>query len=265
MLQPPNPGPSTAAHPASTGLRLPVLGVGVDVAPATTVATRIVRWGDARSSRMVCLCNVHAVVTAGSDAGFAHALQVADHVAPDGAPVAWMLRRHGAASQRRVAGPDLMALTLPLAAGNGVSVFLYGSTPETLARLQRQLHARWPSLVVAGALSPPFREQTADEIDADVAAINRSGAGIVWVGLGCPKQERWMAERRGQVQAVMVGVGAAFDFLSGRLPRAPQWMRHSGLEWLFRLLREPRRLARRYLVTNTRFMLGAMRQWWRER
>jgi N-acetylglucosaminyldiphosphoundecaprenol N-acetyl-beta-D-mannosaminyltransferase len=237
--------------------RLPVLGVGVDVVRADDAAARLLQWAQQRSSRTVCLCNVHAVVTAGRDAEFRRALDAADLVAPDGAPVAFMQRRLGARSQRRVAGPDLMAATLALAAARQVPVFLYGGTPETLARLQQALRQRWPALHLAGARSPPFRAANAEEIAADVQAINRSGAGIVWVGLGCPKQERWMHQQRGQVQAVMVGVGAAFDFLAGTVPRAPAWMQASGLEWLHRLWQQPRRLGPRYLVTNTRFVLGA--------
>lgn len=240
--------------------RLPVLGVAIDVLPAAAVAQRIVAWGAARDSRVVCLCNAHSAVTAGGDASFAQALALADLVAPDGAPVAWMLRRLGAVHQARVAGPDLMADTLGLAAAQGVPVFLYGGRSDTLWDLQQALHLRWPSLQIAGAVSPPFREPTVAELAADVALINRSGAGIVWVGLGCPKQERWMIARRGEVRAVMVGVGAAFDFLAGHTPRAPRWMRAHGLEWLHRLAVEPRRLAGRYLSTNSRFIVGATRQ-----
>jgi N-acetylglucosaminyldiphosphoundecaprenol N-acetyl-beta-D-mannosaminyltransferase len=245
--------------------RLPVLGVPIDVLPAAAAVDRLLQWAARRESRMVCLCNVHAVIMAGRDAGMHEALANADLALPDGAPVAFMLRRLGAKGQRRIAGPDLMDATLARAAASGMPVFLYGGTPATLERLQQVLRRRWPALKLAGALSPPFRAPTAAEIAADVDAINRSGAGLVWVGLGCPKQERWMADRRGQVRAVMVGVGAAFDFIAGTVPRAPSWMRSLGLEWLHRLAVEPRRLARRYLVTNTLFVLGATRQWLRGR
>lgn len=260
MTEPATPPPlETSRH------RLPVLGVAIDVLPAAAAAQRIVEWGAARDSRVVCLCNAHSAVTAGGDADFAQALAQADLVAPDGAPVAWMLRRLGAADQARVAGPDLMVDTLGLAAARGVPVFLYGGRSDTLRDLQQALRQRWPSLQIAGALSPPFSAPTAAELAADVERINRSGAGVVWVGLGCPKQERWMTARRGEVRAVMVGVGAAFDFLAGHTPRAPRWMRAHGLEWLHRLAVEPRRLAGRYLATNSRFIMGAMWQLLRRR
>lgn len=245
--------------------RLPVLGVPIDVLPEAAVVERLLQWALRRDSRVVCLCNAHAVVCASRDDAFHEVLAKADLALPDGAPVAFMLRRLGIEGQRRIAGPDLMTRTLERAALLGVPVFLYGGTPATLEQLREALRRRWPALQVAGALSPPFRAPTAAETAADVDAINRSGAGLVWVGLGCPKQERWMARRRGQVRAVMVGVGAAFDFLAGTKPRAPRWMRSLGLEWLHRLAMEPRRLARRYLVTNTLFVLGATWQWLRGR
>jgi N-acetylglucosaminyldiphosphoundecaprenol N-acetyl-beta-D-mannosaminyltransferase len=142
----------------------------------------------------------------------------------------------------------------------GEAIFLYGSTEATLKALQRQLLSRWPALRIAGALSPPFRPPSAAEDEADVQAINASGARTVWVSLGCPKQELWMAAHRGRVQAVMVGVGAAFDFHAGTVARAPAWMRRHGLEWLHRLASEPRRLGRRYVVTNTAFIMRAALQ-----
>lgn len=252
------PDPPDPADPPRR--RLPVLGVPVDALSPADAAAQLVRWGGQRTPRMVTLANVHSVVEAGRDTRHAQALAAADLTLPDGAPVAWMQRRLGARGQRRVAGPDLMADTLARAEAGGVPVFLYGSRPETLDRLQQALRRRWPQLLLAGAVSPPFGPQGADEAQADIDAINRSGAGIVWVGLGCPRQERWMADHRHQVQAVMVGVGAAFDFLAGTTARAPRWMQATGLEWLHRLLSEPRRLAGRYLATNTRFVLGAAAQ-----
>lgn len=255
-----DPVPTEKTTSNRTPRRLPVLGVPIDVIDAGTAARRLIEWAEQRCSRVVCLCNVHSLVSAGSNPGLLHALSGADLAAPDGAPVAWMLRRLGAHQQRRVAGPDLMADALGLAEEHQVSVYLYGGSPSTLALLTAALQRRWPGLKIAGSRSPPFRAATAAETADDLAAINRSGAGIVWVGLGCPKQELWMAERRTQVRAVMVGVGAAFDFLAGARPRAPGWMRRFGLEWLHRLLHEPRRLGGRYLRTNTRFIVGAVRQ-----
>jgi N-acetylglucosaminyldiphosphoundecaprenol N-acetyl-beta-D-mannosaminyltransferase len=200
------------------------------------------------------------VVSAAQDPGFMQVLAGADLATPDGAPVAWMLRRQGAAGQTRVSGPDLMLDYMGHAALQGEPIFLYGSTECTLQDLQAMLLARWPTLRIAGAVSPPFRALSDDEDSSIVAQINASGAGTVWVSLGCPKQETWMADHRGRVQAVMVGVGAAFDFHAGTINRAPGWMRDSGLEWLHRLLSEPRRLARRYFTTNLAFIALAGRQ-----
>ena len=247
----------------ASGQRLPVLGVPIDALSMDQAVQRIAQLARAGQGGCACLCNAHSVVTASRDAALARALAGADLALPDGAPVAWMLRRQGAGQQRRVSGPDLMLAYCAHAVAQGEPIYLYGSTPETLAALQRQLLARWPGLRIAGTHSPPFRASTADEDRVDVARINASGARTVWVSLGCPKQELWMAARRHQLQAVLIGVGAAFDFHAGRIARAPLWMRRSGLEWLHRLCREPRRLWRRYLVTNSLFIAGALAQWWR--
>ncbi len=238
----------------------PVLGAPIDVISVAQAVARIAQWAAARESRMVCICNAHSVVTAAQDASFLGVIQRADLATPDGAPVAWMLRRQGAPGQRRVSGPDLMLDYCAHAAAIGQSVYLLGSTADTLARLQQRLRQRWPTLQIAGAMSPPFRALSDAEDAQIVQAINASGASSVWVSLGCPKQERWMDAHRGQVQAVMIGVGAAFDFHAGTVARAPRWMRHNGLEWLHRLASEPRRLWRRYAITNTAFILRAARQ-----
>jgi len=240
---------------------LPVLGTPIDVIDMAQAVQRIASWAADAQSRVVCLCNVHSVVTAQRDPAFGDVLAQADLAAPDGAPVAWMLRRQGASTQHRVSGPDLMLDYCEHAAQSGEAIYLYGGQPDTLAALQTRLLQRWPTLRIAGAHAPPFREANAEEDAADTARINASGARTVWVGLGCPKQEAWMQAHRGRVQAVMLGVGAAFDFHAGVLPRAPRWMREHGLEWLHRLASEPRRLGRRYLVTNSLFIAGALRQW----
>ena len=232
----------------------------VDIIDMAGAVRTIAGWASSRESRFVCLCNVHSVVTARQDEAFARALATADLATADGAPVAWMLRRLGATTQQRVTGPDLMLEYMAHSARDREPVFLYGSTDATLASLRRSLLARWPDLVIAGTWSPPFRALTAEEDEAAVQAIHDSGARTVWVSLGCPKQELWMAEHRGRVRAVMVGVGAAFDFHAGTVPRAPRWMRDHGLEWLHRLLSEPRRLWRRYLLTNLAFIALASRQ-----
>ena len=239
---------------------LPVLGSPIDCIDAPDAIQRISTWAAARESRVVFICNAHSVVTAQQDAAFRAALAQADLATPDGWPVAWMLRRLGARGQARLSGPDLMLDYCEQAAGSGESIFLLGSTPQTLQALQGNLLQRWPALRIAGAMSPPFRHLSTAEDEAIVQRINASGAGTVWVSLGCPKQELWMADHRGRVQAVMLGVGAAFDFHAGTVARAPTWMRKNGLEWLHRLASEPKRLWKRYLYTNSAFVLGAARQ-----
>ncbi len=243
-----------------TGAR--VIGAYIDALDWPTALGRIADWARRRESRYVCICNVHSVVSASQDADFEKVVNQADMATPDGAPVAWMLRRLGYPTQPRINGPDLMWKYCEQAAGraDAASTYLFGSTPETLNILQKELLRAFPGLRIAGAHSPPFRPPTPEEDDAIVRAINDSGAGVVFVSLGCPKQEKWMAAHRGRIDAVMIGVGAAFDFHAGTVVRAPLWMQKSGLEWLHRLASEPRRLWKRYLVTNTLFIVGAARQ-----
>ncbi len=237
-----------------------VLSAPIDVLTWEQALARISRWAAQRESRYVCICNVHSVVTAGQDVAFGRVVKEADMATPDGAPVAWMLRKLGYANQQRINGPDLMWKYCEQAAQRGEAIYLYGGTPDTLKILQRRLVEIFPGLRIAGAYSPPFRAATNEEDEADVRRINASGASTVWVSLGCPKQEKWMAAHRGRVNAVMIGVGAAFDYHAGTIQRAPTWMQNAGLEWLHRVCSEPRRLWRRYLVTNTLFVIGAVKQ-----
>jgi N-acetylglucosaminyldiphosphoundecaprenol N-acetyl-beta-D-mannosaminyltransferase len=244
-----------------------VLGSFIDASAWSVALQRIADWTARRESRYVCICNVHSVVTASRDSAFGWVLNQADMATPDGAPVAWMLRKLGFAGQARINGPDLMWRYCARAAETGQPMFLYGGSAGTLELLQLRLLEQFPGLQFAGAYSPPFRPLTTAEDAAVVERINASGASVVWVSLGCPKQELWMAAHRGRIHAVMVGVGAAFEYHAGTLPRAPLWMQNAGLEWLHRVVSEPRRLWRRYLVTNTLFVWGAFRQllWGRDR
>lgn len=242
--------------------RVRVLNAPIDAMTWDDALARIRGWARAHESRYVCISNTHSVVSAQTEPGFDLVLEGADMATPDGAPVACLMRRLGVRDQERINGPDLMWRYCEAAAQRGESIYLYGSTEATLARLQAVLAQRLPALRVAGAQAPPFRPLTPQEDAEAVSAINASGAGTVWVSLGCPKQERWMAEHRGRVQAVMIGVGAAFDYHAGTIARAPLWMQQHGLEWLHRLWSEPRRLWRRYLVTSTLFLIGAARQLW---
>ena len=240
--------------------RVDVLGSKIDVVSWVDAIDRIMSWATRRESKYVCACNVHVVVTAKRDVHLAQAIEHADLATPDGMPIAWRLRRAGFRDQKRINGPDLMLQLCRRAGQDGIPIFLFGSATTTLAALRTKLLARCPNLRIAGTYSPPFRKFSEAE-DAEIAAmINASGAGIVFVGLGCPKQELWMEQEHGKIEAVMIGVGAAFDYHAGTLTRAPGWMRNSGLEWLFRLAAEPRRLWRRYLVTNSVFIAAMTAQ-----
>jgi N-acetylglucosaminyldiphosphoundecaprenol N-acetyl-beta-D-mannosaminyltransferase len=240
--------------------RSSVIGTPIDSLSWSQALTRLAGWAAARESCYVCICNVHSVVTAHQDQTFAKVIREAAMATPDGFPVAWLMRHLGVAGQERINGPDLMWQYCAEAARRGEAIYLYGGMPQTLELLQRKLLDGFPGLTIAGAFSPPFRQLTAEEDAAVVNAINASGAGTVWVSLGCPKQEQWMAEHCGRIKAVMIGVGAAFDYHAGTIHRAPLWMQRHGLEWLHRVCSEPRRLWKRYLVTNTLFIVHAGRQ-----
>lgn len=245
-------------HPASVRAggfaRGSVIGVPVSAASWVEVEERVAGWARFHRPAYVCTCNVHVVVTATREPALREAIELADIACPDGAPIAWALRRSGFPAQERIAGPDLMWRLCGRAAAEGLSVFLHGSTEQTLEALKRRLRAAFPALRIAGTHAPPFHELSETDNVRDVQRINASGAHIVFVGLGCPKQELWMANQRGRVKGVMIGVGAAFDFHAGIVPRAPVWMQRCGLEWLYRLHAEPKRLWRRYLVTNSLFL-----------
>ena len=220
----------------------------------------IMEWSERRQSRTVCICNVHSVIAARSDVGLREAINESDLATPDGMPIAWLISKRQKAKQARINGLDLTMRLCEEAAQKRIPVAFYGSSQQTLQNLQGVLAQRFPSLNVAAAVSPPFRPLSNDEDAAMVKVLNDSGAGIVFIGLGCPKQELWMAAHRGQVRAVMIGIGAAFDFLAGTVKRPPLWMQNAGLEWLGRLIAEPRRLWRRYFVTNSIFILYILRE-----
>lgn len=249
------PSSMSARVPVRSRDGAPVLGSFIDAVSWADAVDRLVQWGERRESRYVCICNVHSVVTATQDAAFRAVIDEADMATPDGAPVAWALRRAGYGGQQRINGPDLMWKYLAEAERRGQVVFFYGGTEQTLAKLREAMLRAFPGLKIGGLVSPPFRPLSAAEDEAYTRQINDAGTAVLFVGIGCPKQEKWMAAHRGQVQAVMVGVGAAFDYHAGTIKRAPLWMQRSGLEWLHRLLSEPRRLWKRYLVTNSIFVM----------
>jgi N-acetylglucosaminyldiphosphoundecaprenol N-acetyl-beta-D-mannosaminyltransferase len=235
-----------------------VLGVEYFIGdPRSATATVLHRVGSGAGGYS-CLCGVHGIVTAQHSDAMMDSLGAAWLNFPDGAPVAWLMRRFGARRARRIAGPDLMPLVIEAGQEAGIRHFLFGSTPEVLERLQRRLVERYPTAIIAGAISPPFRELSDEENGRIAEEIVASGADVVWVGLGLPKQDEWLNRSAALfAPAVGLGVGAAFDFLAGTKPRAPKWVQDAGLEWLHRLLSEPRRLARRYAATNTEFVARA--------
>lgn len=247
-------------EPVKPRTRGPILGAQIDAITWHATLARIASWAKQRESRYVCLCNVHSVVTASLDPEFRDVINGADLATPDGMPVAWALARLGFSRQPRINGPDLMWRLCESSVRSETKLFFYGSSTQTLAQLESKLNTAFPRIRIVGLVSPPYRTLSAEENNAMVNQINISGAQLVFVGLGCPKQELWMAAQRGKIHAVMLGVGAAFDYHAGTLKRAPMWMQRTGLEWLYRFGQEPRRLWRRYLVTNLIFVMGIARQ-----
>ncbi|MBI5351616.1 MAG: WecB/TagA/CpsF family glycosyltransferase [Chloroflexi bacterium] len=234
--------------------------IKVNVAPTSfkLASEQVVAWAQNLESRYVCVANVHALMEAHDSPEFMQVLNQADMVTPDGMPLIWMLRLKGHRGQTRVYGPTLMLYVLEKAALENLPVGFYGGKPEILNTLIQKMSAAYPGLQIAYSFSPPYRESDSAEDAKIVERINDSGARILFVGLGCPKQEKWMAAHRGKTNVVMVGVGAAFDFHAGAVAQSPEWMQKIGLEWLFRLMVEPRRLWRRYLYNNPRFIFLAI-------
>jgi N-acetylglucosaminyldiphosphoundecaprenol N-acetyl-beta-D-mannosaminyltransferase len=226
-----------------------------DATSYPAASSQVLAWARAGESRYVAVATVNNVMEAYDSPAFRAIMNAADLVTPDGMPLVWGLRLLGIRTAARVYGPDLTPHLLEAAAREGIPVGFYGATDAVLEKLLRAVGSRYPSLRVAYAWAPPFRALTSEEDRAATTLINDSGARILFVGLSTPKQERWMAAHRGRVEAVMLGVGAAFDFLAGTKRQAPRWMMRAGLEWLFRLASEPRRRPRRYLKHNPRFLI----------
>lgn len=232
-----------------------MLEAGISSTSLRQACECVAAWARSGRPAYVCVCNVHTVMEAHKDPAYARIIDGAAMATPDGMPLVWALRRLGAPNQERVYGPDLLMEFASLAAGRAeLASYFYGGAEGVAGELAARLSAKFPGFRVVGHESPPFRDLDAGEDAAAVERINRSGASVLWVGLGAPKQERWMAAHAGRIRPVMIGVGAAFDFLTGRTPQAPRWMMRSGLEWAFRLAVEPRRLWRRYLFNNPHFL-----------
>jgi N-acetylglucosaminyldiphosphoundecaprenol N-acetyl-beta-D-mannosaminyltransferase len=236
--------------------RFGVLGIWVDAVDPEGAMTRIGEWLASRDRAYVCVANVHGVMEARRDEALRGIYNAAGLAVPDGVPLVWLGRVKGHPGVRRVYGPDLTLRLCEEAARRGYRCFFYGGGPGVAEQLAGEMSRRFPGLRVAGTGAPPFRPLTPEEEREEIGRINAAAADIVFVGLGCPKQERWMAAHTNRLgAAVLVGVGAAFDFHTGRVRQAPRWMMGAGLEWLFRLAQEPRRLSRRYLLYNPLFVL----------
>jgi N-acetylglucosaminyldiphosphoundecaprenol N-acetyl-beta-D-mannosaminyltransferase len=259
------------ARPVAVAPDLPPSAEVLGVPLALTDYERTLDWIDEAVAvghrGYLCVAATHTVMAAEDDPALRAAVLGADFTVPDGQPLVWALKALGHDVDDRVYGPDLMDRACARAARTGQRFYLYGGrNPGALAQLARVLRLRYPGLQIVGGHAPPFRELTDAEDEAVATDIRRSGADVVWVGIGVPKQEKWMARMRHRLPTpIFIGVGAAFDFHAGLIPQAPAWMQRAGLEWLFRLAQEPRRLWRRYLNYNPRFVVGFARQWTRER
>ena len=243
-----------------------VAGTKISIVTMPTVLTAMQGWISNRSGRYIVCPDVHQVIRARKDRALHASLEAADCVTPDGMPLVWTARLLGYKNVSRVCGPDL----LPEAVKHGIDFgwrhYFYGGSPEVVEKLVRELERKFPGVIIAGSYSPPFRAQTPEEVESDCARIRASKADLVWVGLGCPKQEWWMASNARQCGgAVLVGIGAAFNFHAGTVARAPVWMRERGLEWAFRISQEPKRLLRRYLATAPQFIALAVATIMREK
>jgi N-acetylglucosaminyldiphosphoundecaprenol N-acetyl-beta-D-mannosaminyltransferase len=236
-----------------------ILGMRVDATSYARAALAIAEMAETGGG-VTCVASVHMVMEAFDDPGFQRIVNAAELVTSDGMPLVWTLRARGLREAERVYGPDLVPAVCALAASRRIPIGFYGGHPDVVARMCERLTARFPGLRIALAMSPPFRGLSPEEDAQVVDAIRDSGARILFVGLGCPKQERWMAAHRERLDCAQVGVGAAFDFLAGAKRQAPRFLQRAGLEWLFRLVCEPRRLGWRYGYHNPRFAWRALRE-----
>jgi N-acetylglucosaminyldiphosphoundecaprenol N-acetyl-beta-D-mannosaminyltransferase len=232
-----------------------ILGVPISLTSYDEII-EIVGRGPHDRAQVVAVCNVHSVMSARRDPELLAAIRGADMATTDGVPLVWLLRLTCRPAQRRVYGPGLMQLALQRGVELGWRHYLYGTTPPTLDRLRAAIERFAPSAEIMGQMAPPFRDLTPGETDAVVAELRSSDADIIWIGLGMPRQEKWMRQIASRLPGkTLIGVGAAFDLLSGTVPQAPAALQKAGLEWAYRLWHEPRRLWRRYAINNPLYVL----------
>lgn len=237
-----------------------ILGSPITAMPFKQQIAVIMAWAKERQPRFVCVANVHMLVEARLKKEFSEVLKQADLVTPDGMPLVWMLKCLGSLRQNRVAGMELFLELCKNAEQSEISIFLLGSQKDILERMTNRLKENYPNLQIADTAPLPFRPLLPNERADILESIRKSGAGLVFVSLGCPKQENWMSQNSAQVPAVMLGLGGVFPVYAGIHRWAPRWIRESGLEWFFRLIQDPKRLWKRYLTTNFVFVVLATLQ-----
>ena len=241
--------------------KLNLLSLNITTGSYETITKSILELAKERISSYTCVANVHMLIEAHNDVEFANVINQADITTADGKPITWALRKMYHVEQERVAGMDLLPSLICGAAEMKIPVYFLGGTEDTLDKTRSYAAENCKNLQIAGTCSPPFRTLSAAEEQDIIDDINASGAGLVLVAMGCPKQERWMSAMKGRIQASMVGIGGALPVMIGQKKRAPVWMQNAGLEWVYRLAQEPHRLFRRYAITNTTFIWLLARQY----
>ena len=242
-----------------------ILSLNISTGTYDSILKRIISFSEKRISSYICVANVHMCIESYKNSSFAKNVNDADLVTPDGMPLAKSVKLLYGQKQERVAGMDLLPDLLAAAEKENLGVFFYGGTDEMLDETKEYVKSNYPDLSNQHYLSPPFRPLTIEEEEEIVNTINQSEAHLVFVALGCPKQEKWMASMEGRVNACMIGIGGALPVMIGLQKRAPKWMQQLSLEWLFRLIQEPRRLFKRYFITNSLFMYLLFKEWFRIR
>jgi N-acetylglucosaminyldiphosphoundecaprenol N-acetyl-beta-D-mannosaminyltransferase len=246
-------------HPRPDVLGVPMSALNLDEAIAA-----IDQWIREDQRQYICTIDVHALVESRFTTDVQDIYRSAAIAAPDGMPLVWLLHQSGYHAADRICGPDLMPAVFQVSQSRGYRHFLYGSTEETLSLLRQQLNRNFPGAKIVGHYSPPFRALTLDEERDIDRRLNDAAPDIIWVGLGAPKQDRWMAAHRNALNApVLIGVGGAFEMMAGKVKRAPRIVRRTGCEWMFRMIQEPRRLTGRYLKSNFQFLMMLANQRWR--
>jgi N-acetylglucosaminyldiphosphoundecaprenol N-acetyl-beta-D-mannosaminyltransferase len=241
--------------------RVDVLGVNVSAIDMATALATVTTWVDNGERHYVCVTGIHGVIESQTDERLRQIHNESGLTVPDGMPMVWAGRYAGYSDMGRVAGPDLMPAICALAARNGWTSYFYGGGSGVPDLLAARLRSRFPGLEVVGTYSPPFRPLSPQEEHEVITRINNAEPDLVWVGLSTPKQEYWMASTAGRLTAsVVLGVGAAFDIHAGLVPRAPVWMQRTGTEWLYRMAKEPRRLGKRYMINNPKFLFKIIRK-----